>query len=260
MNNSFPEAPVVLNKPDRSVKLDDLAYFWKLDDQKWVAQREADWLECVKPIFKDYPKSEQKLVEQYFKFGRKNKYYPVTDWFFLTPYESKEDLLKLMNSSLLDTRGRKDINYYYVLEGFFKFLSCRWYRQHMQIFSDAYFPGEYTVVQEQGENISPPPSAWSKDFVEDSIEAINDQVSWRPFYDCVNYFVSILPFAVRLHDRVNVELEKLMQLVNDKLIEGNLEGELLAFVQALKAQEKEIWQAWDIGEQKIAAGLEVIRE
>lgn len=265
MNNGFPEAPVVMNNPDRSIKLDDLAYFWKLDDPSWVAQREADWLEYVKPIFKDYPKDEKKLLKQYFIFGKKNEYYPETDWFFLTPYESKENLSKLMNSSLLDARGRGAIYNHYMLGDFFRFSSCPWYRQYMEIFSDVYFSCEYTVVKEQRKNISPLPSTWSKYFVGDSIEAINDQVSWRPFYGCVNYFVSILPFAVRLHDRVDIELKELMQLVNNKLSEESLageklEGELLIFLQALKAQEQEIWQAWDIGEQKIAAGLEVISE
>jgi hypothetical protein len=260
MNNSFPEAPVVLNKPDRSIKLDDLAYFWKLDDPSWVAQREADWLEYVKTTFKNYPKSEQKLLEKYFKQGIMNEYYPAGDWLFLTPYGSKDDLLTLMNSSLLDGTEKQGVTGLYMFRSFFRFSECPWYREHMEIFSEVYFSGEYTLIKEQRDNISPPPSSWSKYFVGDSIEAINDQSTWRPFYDCVNYFVSILPFAVRLHARVNIELEELMQLVNDKLIEGKLEGELLAFVQALKAQEKEIWQAWDIGEQKIAAGLEVIRE
>jgi hypothetical protein len=260
MNNSFSDAPVVLNQPDRSVKLDDLAYLWKLDDPSWIAQREVDWLECVKPVFKDYPKKEQKLLEGYFKFGKRDKYYPVTDWFFLTPYESKKDLLKVMNSALLDADGRKEIYNYYLLEGFFRFSNCPWYRQHMKKFSDAYFFDKYTLVKEQRTNISPSPSSWSKYFVGDSIEAINDQVSWRPFYGCVNYFVSILPFAVRLHDRAGMKLDELMQLVDKQLNQGELEGELLVFVQALKAREQEIWQAWDIGEQKIAAGLEVIRE
>lgn len=51
-----------------------------------------------------------------------------------------------------------------------------------------------------------------------------------------------------------------MQLVNDQLEMGELEGELLFFVQTLKAHEKEIWQAWDIGDQKIAAGIQAPRE
>lgn len=260
MNNSFPEAPVIMNKRDRGIKLADLAYFWKLDDQKWAVQREADWLEYVKPVFKDYPKSEQKILEKYFKQGIKNEYYPAGDWLFLTPYGSKDDLLKLMNSSLLGGSEKQQAIALYVFRDFFRFKKCPWYRQHMEIFSEVYFSGEYTLIKEQRDHVSPPPSSWSEYFVEASIKAINDQSTWLPFYDCVNYFVSILPFAVRLHARVNIELEELMQLVNDTLIEGKLEGELLAFVQALKAQEKEIWQAWDIGEQKIAAGLEVIRE
>ena len=114
MGNNFPEAPMVLNKPDRSVKLEDFSYLWKTDDADWVAQRQADWQNFVKPVFKEYPKSEQKLLEQYFLYGKKEKYYPATDWFFLTPYESEATLLKLMNSSILDTVGRANIINYYL--------------------------------------------------------------------------------------------------------------------------------------------------
>lgn len=256
MSSNFPEAPMVVNKPDRSVKLEDFSYLWKTDDTDWVAQREADWLTCVKPVFKDYPKAEQKLLEQYFKYGKKEKYYPVTDWFFLTPYDSKESLLKLMNSSLLGARCRGQIIQYYPLSSFYRFSHCPWYRQHMELFIAAYYTGGYTILREQRVNISPPPTVWCDYFVRYSIEAINDQISWRPFYNCVDYFVSILPFAIRLYNRSDIKLDELFKLVDDKLEQGDLEGELLSFVQALKAREQDIWQAWAIGEQKIAAGME----
>jgi hypothetical protein len=260
MSINFPEAPIVLNKPDRSVKLEDFAYLWKVDDPDWVAQREADWLAFVKPIFPDYPKADLKLLEQYFKLGKKDEYYPVTDWFFLTPYDSKESLLKLMNSSLLGTRCRLDIIQYYLLRSFFRFSSCPWYRHHMEVFIAAYYSGGYTILREQRKNISPPPTVWCKRFVMYSIEALNDSVSWRPFYSCVDYFVSILPFAYLLSGRDEIRLNELIQLVDDKLENNELEGELLAFVQALKANELAIWEAWDIGEKKIAAGMKAPRE
>ena len=260
MSNIFPDAPISINMPDRSVKLGDLSYLWHLDDPDWVAQRETDWLTSVKPIFKDYPKADQKLLKQYFIFGKKNEYYPVTDWFFLSPYDSKESLVKLMNSFLLGLDCRRKIIKFYLLRGFFRFSGCPWYRQHMEIFIATYFAGNYAILREQDEDISPGPTGWCDCFVKDSMAAINDKVSWRPFYNCVNYFVSILPFAFHLNVRTAVKLDELMQLVDDALNQGELEGELLAFVQKLKSREQEIWQAWDIGEKKIAAGIKAPRE
>jgi len=46
-----------------------------------------------------------------------------------------------------------------------------------------------------------------------------------------------------------------MQLVDEKLKQGDLTGDLLNFVATLKAREKDILAAWDIGEQKIAVGM-----
>jgi hypothetical protein len=255
MSTNFPEAPIVLNQPDRGVKLEDFSYLWKTEDTDWLHQREADWLTFVKPVFKDHPKEDQKLLEEYFKYGKKDKFYPVTGWFFLTPYDSKESLRKLMNSSLLGASCRGDIIQYYPLKSFFRFSHCPWYRQHMELFISAYYTGGYTIVKEQRVNISPPPTWWCMLYVADSIDAVNEGVSWRPFYNCVDYFVSILPFAYGLTQRVRIRLNELMQLVDDKLDQGGLEGELLSFVQALKAREHDIWQAWDIGEKKIAAGM-----
>ena len=255
MSSHFPEAPMVANKPDRSVKLEDFSYLWKTDDTDWMAQREADWLSFVKPIFKDHPKEDQRLLEQYFKYGKKEKYYPETGWFFLTPYDSKASLLQLMNSSILDADGRAKIIQYYPLRGFYRFSHCPWYRQHMELFITAYYTGGYTILKERRQNISPPPTWWCRSFVRNSTDAVNEGISWRPFYDCVDYFVSILPFAYLLDVRNEIKLGELMQLVDDKLEHGEPAGELLAFVQALKGREQDIWQAWDVGEQKIAAGM-----
>jgi len=259
MSSVFPEAPAIINAPDRNVNLGDLSYLWKLDDSVWVARREADWLAFVKPVFKDHPKEDQKLLEQYFKYGKKDHFYPVKGWFFLTPYDSKESLLTLMNSSLLGTNDRLNIINDYLI-GFCRFSNCPWYRQHMEVFIATYFSGTYTILREKRKNISPPPTWWCIHVVRYAIEAINDQISWRPFYNCVNYFVSILPFAYHLNYRSDIRLGELMQLVDVKLAQGELEGELLAFVQALKARAQDIWQAWDIGEQKIAAGIQAPRE
>jgi len=260
MNSSFPEAPIVLITRDRSLKLEDFSYLWKTDDADWMAQREADWLTFVKPVFKDYPKTDRKLLEQYFKYGKKEKYYPATDWFFLTPYDSKASLLKFMNSSPLDAREHGQIIQFYPLKDFFRFSHCPWYRQHMELFIDAYYSGGYIILREQRKNISPSPTSWCNSFVRDSIDSVNEGITWRRFYHCVDYFVSILPFAYRLKRRGQIKLNELMQLVDNKLASGGLEGELLTFVQSLKAREQAIWQAWDIGDQKIAAGMEAPRE
>ena len=77
MTTEFPEAPVINNQPDRSLKLEDFAYLWKLDDPDWVEQRESDWDDYVKPVFKDHPKEDVTLLENYFKFGEKKTVLPI---------------------------------------------------------------------------------------------------------------------------------------------------------------------------------------
>ena len=259
MNKSFPEAPTVVNTPDNSVTLASLSYLWQVDNADWVAQREADWLAYVKSIFKDHPKAEIKLLEHYFKLGRMNEYYPESAWFFLTPYDSIETLQKIMNSSLLGPHERGNTISWY-LTRFKRFSHCPWYQRYLTIFIEAYLSNGYVIVSEKRETISPPPTYWCRNFVNKSIVAINEHQRWSPFYLCIDYFISTLPFAIELDFRAKMCLVELMHLVDEKLIQSDCEGELLTFLQTLKACEQEIWQAWDIGEQKIAAGIKAPRE
>ena len=259
MNTNFPEAPTAVNTPDKSITLADLSYLWQVDDAKWLTQRKADWLTFIKPVFKDYPKTEQKLLQQYFTYGIKNEYYPEADWFFLTPYDSVEDFIKILNSSLLGARNRADMIGGFLVV-FKRFEHFPWYKHHMTIFIKAYLSGFYIVVKEKRKTLSPGPTYWSLDFVNETLEAIRSNTSWSPFYLCIDYFISILPFAFHENWREDIELIKLMQLVDEKLQLGDLSGDLLNFVTTLKAREKDILAAWDIGEQKIAAGMKAPRE
>lgn len=260
MITEFPEAPVTNNQPDRSLKLENFAYLWRLDDTVWVAQRELDWNDYVKPVFKDHPKDEQKLLEDYFKRGKKNRYYPSLDWFFLTPYESKEDLLKLMNSSLVSGNEKRNLIEYYLLKDLYRFSECPWYRRHMTMFIDSYYSDTYTVIKEQEDIMSPGPTFWCKLVVNEVIDAINKKEEWIPLYQCVDYFVSILPFAFRPKARGRIKLHQLMDLVNQKLEERDLEGEILGFVKELKDKEQHIFEAWLVGEKKIKAGIKAPSE
>jgi len=259
MNTNFPEAPTAVNTPDMSITLADLSYLWRVDDAEWLAQRKADWLTYIKPVFKDYPKSEQKLLQQYFTLGIKNEYYPEADWFFLTPYDSVEDFIKIMNSSLLGPHERRN-----VLSGFItkfkQFEHCPWYKHYMMMYIEAYLQNGYIILAEKRKTISPMPTFWAFQFVRESLISIETNIKWNPFYFCVDFFISILPYAFNEGRRENIELKQLMGLVNIKLEGCDLTGELLSFVQVLKAHEDEIWQAWNIGEQKIAAGIEAPRE
>lgn len=260
MTTEFPEAPVINNQPDRSLKLEDFAYLWKLDDPDWVAQRESDWDDYVKPVFKDHPKEDVTLLENYFKFGKKKQYYPSSGWFFLTPYESKEDLLKLMSSSLVSGNEKRNLVKYYLTKDFYRFSICPWYRSHMELFRESYFSSGFSIIIEERSKVSPPPSSWSSFYVENITEAINAGSVWCPVFGFIDYFLSALPYVQNPKFRKRINLADLMQLVDEKLNGGQCEGELLQFLQELKSKENEIWAAWEIGEQKIAAGLETKRE
>ena len=163
MVTNYPEPPRKENTPTQGTAvqaLADLAYLWKCDDADWVAQREKDWKKLVVTAFDDYPKSEKKMLERYFKAGEKTKYIPAGDFFFLTPYESEESLLQLFNSRLLSDNDRASLYSIYIFAAD-RFADCSCYRQHTSLFVKGVLGDTYTEVIEQtsirhNKVISPP--------------------------------------------------------------------------------------------------------
>lgn len=264
MNDScLPDAPVITNTPNgrpgpkaKEIALAELAHLWKLDNPVWVAQRERDWQFLSENIYAEIPKGERKLKELYFKFGKMDAYISERAFFFLTPYETVEQVQQLFNSQLLDSGGRQ-----FVLTGYIYLYPqnepTHWYESHMRLVINSLLGDQYRIIKEQvsakhTKIISPDPTFWSWMFVLKVIKAISAHKEWIPFYECINYFVSILPFAIK-EDRENIQLTKLLTLVGEKLAAGQLNGRALTFAQELKTREQEILLAWDTGEQKLTA-------
>jgi hypothetical protein len=259
--NKFPEPVEEVISPSQTTEaqaLAELAYLWKLDDPAWVVQRDLDWELMLDPFFHDYPKAELKKVERYFKYGEKNEYISIREFFFLTPYNSIESIRQLFYSSLLSKEGRREIlqSYIYIYN---EREICPWYEAHMSYAIAGLLGDSYRVIKEQTSSrhsdlISPDPTVWCKDFVLYAIDSLTENAKWKPIYDCVNYFVTALPYATREKQRKRMELFDLMKLIEKSLEEGLLTCRALVFAKELKSREADIKAAWEIGEQKILLG------
>jgi len=273
MTIKYPVAPQRQNNPIEGTPaqaLANIAYLWQTDDVAWMEQRTNDWAVLARTGFDDYPKSSKKVLERYFKYGEKTTkmsaggifgeqtvYMPVGDFFLLTPFDSPESLMQLFNSRLLDYNDRRDITSSYLF-GDKCFEHCHWFEHHTMLIINTILGDSYYKVVEQTSThhidvISQEPTYWCKDFVYASIKSINENVEWRPFYHCIDYFISALTFALYDHHRKGIKLPELLLLFNQRLTAGDLSGRLLTFAEALKAKEQEITEVWDIGEQTIAA-------
>ncbi len=108
------------------------------------------------------------------------------------------------------------------------------------------------ISRNRSKVISCEPTWWCNGFVRNAIKSLSSKDEWKPFYACVKYFLTALPYATVDDERERIKLSELLKAISGSLDEGNLSGSLLAFVQELKDREQEILDAWDIGEQKIA--------
>ncbi len=258
--NTFPEPVETIISPNQTTEaqaLAELAYLWKLDDPAWVEQRERDWQLILDVGVSKFPKIEIKELESYFKYGKKEEYIPVTSFFFLTPYSSIESVRQLFYSSLLDEESRRSIlqSYIYI---YAEREICPWYEAHMSYAIAGLLGGAYQVIKEQTTPrrrllISPSPTVWCNDFVLYAINSLTENAEWKPIYDCVNYFVTALPYATNESQRKYIEYLDLMKLVEESLEEASLTGRALDFAKELKSREADIKEAWGIGEQKLSA-------
>jgi hypothetical protein len=122
----------------------------------------------------------------------------------------------------------------------------------MQLVINGLIGDQYRIVKEQISTshtkvISPDPTYWSRIYVRNVIKALSVGKEWVPFYECINYFVSILPFATK-EDRKKIQVTKLLSLIDESLVDSQLSGRALVFAQELKAREQEILLAWDTSE------------
>lgn len=146
-----------------------------------------------------------------------------------------------------------------------KYDVCDWYQEHMLIAREFLLGDQYKIVKEKDSAgdycvISPTPSYWVVGFVGRSINDIKRNVSCSQNYHCLKYFISIFKYVIKDREKIWRYLEKLFVLAEKKLDSEELSGAAKAFAQEITENKALILEAWEIGEQKIAAGLEGGRE
>ncbi|GGY54315.1 hypothetical protein GCM10011297_29010 [Bacterioplanes sanyensis] len=77
--------------PTRYEILQSFRPLWRVEDEQWLAQRQADWQHIRASIKKAAPAS-LKLLESYFVYGEKKGYLPGTTLLLFTPYDSAESV------------------------------------------------------------------------------------------------------------------------------------------------------------------------
>jgi hypothetical protein len=244
--------------------LESIQHLWKLDDPEWVEKRDQDWKLIQENVFSDTPKKERKIYESYFKYGRKEEFFGGVTTIILTPYENVEKFELIYRSQLLDAGDRNSVfsRCIYIYE---EYKELDWYEAHAKIMMDSLLKDTYVIVEEvtsprHKQNLSPEPSSWVSNFVFKTFKAIRSNVEWIPAYECINYFISILPYADYEKFRKKMKFHDLLEVIDEGVENGSFTGRAKLFAEDMSSKKNKILEAWEIGEQKIAAGLEVIRE
>lgn len=262
----FSEPPIEMLEPwgksgpdAQKEALEGIKHLWKLDDPEWVEKRDQDWKLIQENVFADIPKKERKIYESYFKYGRKEEFFGGVTTVILTPYENAEEFELVYRSQLLDAVDRNSVfsHCIYIYE---KYKELDWYETHVKIMMDSLLKDTYVIVEEitsprHKKIISPHASSWVNSFISRTMKSFKGN-RWVPAYECMDYFISILPYALEDRDRIWKKLQKLFGQVSSGIENGEFTGRTRCFAEDINRRRSEILEAWEIGEQKIAAQSE----
>ena len=231
--------------------LASISYLWR-DDCLWGDQVDKLWND-YKNCLGDPSADELEKLEAYFRRGEKKDYIPYPSRFFLVPIKTPEEAKVLFCSRLFDAMDRNSLltNYIFKME---QYSSLGWYESHMKKFIQAFYSSEYVRLEEKPakkvKKVSPEPSYWCKRYVWQALSALTNNDGYAPCYDCISYFLSILPHANdNKKHREQTKMNDLLLWINSSLDADNqLSGNAAAFLENLKAVKDEIVTAWKQGE------------
>lgn len=235
--------------------LASISYLWG-DDCLWGDQIDALWNE-YKSCLEDPPSDELETLEVYFRRGEKKAYIPYPSRFFLVPIKTPEEAKMLFGSRLFDAMDRNSLltNYIFRME---PYRGLDWYEGHMKNFIKAFYSDGFVRLEEKPakkvKKVSPESSYWCKRYVWQALTALKNNKSYDPCYDCILYFLSILPYANdNKKHREQTKINDLLLWINSESADDNqLSGNAAAFLENLRAVRDEIVTAWKQGEESNA--------
>ncbi|WP_299948697.1 hypothetical protein [uncultured Microbulbifer sp.] len=255
---NYPEPSTQENEPIKETRKEALArltLLWKTENPEWLSQRQGEWRELSRTAFDDYPKDEKKIIEQYFVHGDLKGVVNASTTLTLAPYIDHVSLLSVFNSALLDANDRRALSTNFLFGGD-KYSQLPWFQSHMNLFAENILGKEYRIILERTsvrrvKEISPEATYWCRYFCSSSNLAIQEKRGWQPFYQCIPYFLSSLPYALKESDRKRIKLERLWNSIDECEGKENVPHELNKFIVDLKANKADIMQAWEMGEQRL---------
>jgi hypothetical protein len=235
--------------------LQSLRPLWRVDDEQWLIQRQADW-QHISATMTQTPPAKQKSLERYFVYGEKDCYFPGSTVMLFTPYDSAESVKEVFYSGLLDPTEQENVfkDYLFWISKRGYYLS--WFRRHIQQFIQGVMGSNYQELYvEHGSRpklISIEPSWWCKAYILCAKKVLVGEVAYEGCVDCVEYFVSALAQASKSCHRYQDYFDEMFAEVERILAGAEASDIAKTFAHDLKARESEIRHHWQLSGEKAA--------
>jgi len=169
---------------------------WKTEDKEWLKQRKTDWQYIAEHNMEGESKKRKAELKKFFIKGVYPGYTPIL--FFLVPFDSEESMKQFFYSDMYSSSERTRIRLFELSN--LKLGGLSWERTFNQRYVKAILGSSYQVIKEPlpggGEKeISPHPSSFCSNFIYWTYRILQlTEVTYHPYVETVDYFVTTLPF------------------------------------------------------------------
>lgn len=231
--------------------LASLRYLWKSNDSVWVNERKQQWRALAKSAFSQDSAKTIKEYGRYFVYGEKGTYIDSTSLYLLTPYNSVCAAKEVFSSALFGAHERSKVFSNYLDSLVRTANAMPWLQSHSRYFVEAVMGNEYRIVKDsvdKNETISPDPSFWAKLYYVKTSKILKSEFDgeYHGYVDCMDYFVSILPFVTYSKSRKRMRWNELYEEVDAVLSNENSPELASRFARQLLDRKDEILDAWAI--------------
>lgn len=231
--------------------LASLRYLWKSNDSVWVNERKQQWRALAKSAFSQDSAKTIKEYGRYFVYGEKGTYIDSTSLYLLTPYNSVCAAKEVFSSALFGAHERSTVFSDYLETLVHIANGMPWLQSHSTYFIEAVMGNKYQIVNdpiEERKVISPDPSIWAKYYFVAASQVLNLEFDgeYHGYVDCMDYFVSILPFVTYSKSRKRMRWNELYEEVDAVFSNENSPELASRFARQLLDRKDEILDAWAI--------------
>lgn len=212
---------------------------WNADDKAWVKTRKAEWSELVKGPLSRLKGEERKVKAAFYVTGEYISYIHGATRYLCMPNFDSTLAGEIFWSKAFSGGGRRELlSQYFSIAP--QYVGMHWFQQHLAGFKHGIHGETFRVIKEKdGEVLSRSAASWCMSYTGDMRDLMSGEISYSPYLEFRDYFISALPNAESSDLRFDVA-GSLYRVVDAVLSDDSRQGLAREIAEDLKSMERDV--------------------